>query len=82
MEFFQGTKVSLSLTLYNTLEKVFNILNIKKKSVLFVLILKERKNQLGDLRETFICVVYERAVILFGYNGDVVFDFIRNIRYP
>lgn len=28
---FQGTKVSLSLTLYNTLEKVFNFLNIKKK---------------------------------------------------
>ena len=49
VEFFQGTKVSLSLTVYNTLEKVFNFLNIKKKknkkteSVLFVLIVKERK---------------------------------------
>lgn len=45
--FFRAQKVSLSLTLYNTLEKVFNFLNLKRiQSVLFISVFKEGKKKL------------------------------------
>lgn len=51
--FFRAQKVFLSLTLYNTLEKVFNFLNLKRiQSVLFILILRE-KNLIKNMKEIF-----------------------------